>query len=185
MVVLVGGAGGGLDIGYPRPHGKIPRASHMFPRLLTLPAVPLLWAALACDPGPADPAATGGGDPLSPQDPALGWLGTFQGQGGGVVHGEEVTWDDMSLVIRFDAAGDAGGCENCLTLALGDTLFQAMQVRPTSAVELDVVREGDDLRTLELYRYSGGGGTGNVVEAGLVVRDRGTVVLDALFLLSR
>ncbi len=145
----------------------------------------LVMATLACDPGIAPPGTeTGTGEPLASQDPALGWLGTFRGAGGGTVAGKEVRWSDIALVVRFDDT-EAAGCRSCLTLTLGDTLFRAMNVRPASAVELEVAREDPHLRSLRLHRYSGSGGTGNIVEAELTVADSLGVVLEALFVLAR
>jgi len=156
------------------------------PPLLLL-VLPLLGAATACEPG----STSGGmvmpeGNALPPFDPALGWLGTFEGSGAGLAGEEEVRWDHVRLVIRFDAADDAGDCSNCLTLTLADSLFRAVNVRPGSDVELRVAREGPVARrTLTLLRYSGGGGTGNVVQADLLVRRENDSTLEASFLLTR
>ena len=104
------------------------------PRLL-LPTLHLALASVACDAGVTRPGTGTGGDALSPQDPALAWLGTFRGEGGGTREGEEIRWSDVALVVRFDDAEDALGCRSCLTLTLGDTLFRATNVQPTSAVD--------------------------------------------------
>ena len=150
-----------------------------------LPMLQLALASIACDAGVAGPGTSAAGDPLSPQDPALAWLGTFRGEGGGTLAGKEVRWSDVELIVRFDDAGVAAGCQSCLTLTLGDTLFRAINVRPGSAVELEVTRANPYRRTLRLHRYSGSGGTGNVVEAELTASDSAGVALEALFVLAR
>lgn len=119
-------------------------------------------------------------------DPALAWVGTFQGEGAGVVGTASVEWSQIELRIHEDADSLAlEDCSPCLTLSL-DTLFWAMNVRAPSDVELEAIREADgEVRTLQLLRYSGGGGVANFVDASLRV-DRGSeTTFEGRFLLSR
>jgi hypothetical protein len=98
-----------------------------------------------------------------------------------------VEWSDVTLRIREDADSVAvEGCDPCLTLHL-DTLFWAMNIRAPSDVELSAVHESGDgeVRTLQLLRYSGGGGVANVVDASLRVERGSATALEARFLLSR
>ena len=97
-----------------------------------------------------------------------------------------VEWSDIALRIREEPDSLAeDGCDPCLELSL-DTLFRAMHVRAPSDVELSVVVEGDGERqTLQLLRYSGGGGVGNVVDASLRIERGSETTLEARFLLTR
>lgn len=126
--------------------------------------------------------------PLSPepQDPALAWVGTFRGEGAGTAGSAMLEWDEVALRIRQERDSVAGdGCDPCLVLSL-DTLFQARYVQAPSDVELTVVVEGEaERQTLQLLRYSGGGGVANIVDATLRVEQGSATTLEARFLLSR
>ncbi len=144
----------------------------------------LAFGAGGCDPG----SGASNGLPLNPEplDPALAWVGTFRGGGAGTAGSATVEWDEVALRIREETDSVPGDeCDPCLLLRL-DTLFEAMHVQAASDVELTVVLDREDERqTLQLLRYSGGGGVGNTVDATLRVQQGSSTTLEARFLLSR
>lgn len=151
-------------------------------------AAALAWCVFGCELGTEGPQGTETPvDPVRAVDPALAWVGIFRGDGSGVAGGTEtVEWSAVALRVREDADTVAvEGCDPCLTLSL-DTLFQAMNVRAASDVELIAVHEDEgEVRTLQLLRYSGAGGVANFVDATLRVERGSETALEARFLLNR
>lgn len=157
----------------------------LVPRTARACAVVLALGIAGCELGSG--AATAPPAPTELQrDPALSWVGTFRGGGAGTAGSASLEWDEVALRVRQEVDSVAEeGCRPCLVLTL-DTLFEAMHVRAPSDVELTVVVEGEGRRqTLQLLRYSGGGGVANVVDASLRIVEGSATTLEARFLLTR
>ena len=105
-----------------------------------------------------------GGELPSSLDPAGGWIGTFEGPGEGVLAGMHINADTARLEIRIDPDSvRTPQCPRCLTLTM-DTLFVMSNVPPTPGVSLTALYlRGPTVRSLRLDRFSGGGGTDNVL----------------------
>lgn len=124
---------------------------------------------------------------LPAPDPALSWIGDWVGSGSGEAVG--MPWEQTGLVleVRLDAPPvTLPECPYCLTVTLDDTLFAGMNLPAPSPVELHLTSEKDGVvRTLDGFRYSGGGGTANVLEATLLAVDAtGDTLLSAQLLLT-
>ncbi len=112
-------------------------------------------------------------DPVAPEVPTFeqAWIGRFVGGGRGMAGGMDLRFDDVTLTVSRDADSvRLNGCRTCVTVVL-DTVFALSNVEPSDPqrVTLHYVRDGTR-RTLELEKFSGGGGTANVVLARLAVR---------------
>lgn len=136
----------------------------------------LLVACLACAACESDGAAVFRPESGSAgtQDVTSAWLGVYEGVGMGTLGGNPVSAARGQLTVRLDAdsARDAR-CARCVTVTL-DTLFALVNVNPDSEVGILMqYRAGGARRTLQLDRYSGGGGIGNVLTARLVIDTEG------------
>lgn len=78
--------------------------------------------------------------------------------------------EGVTLSIRLDADSvRLEACPTCMTIRL-DTLFVLENVDPVSLVSLEVTYTSDGVRrTLQLDRYSGSGGIGNVMNGRLAL----------------
>jgi hypothetical protein len=98
------------------------------------------------------------------------WVGIYAGTGRGVVGTMNLELRGARLTIALDAPGDRlPTCPQCVTIEL-DTLFSAINIEledPQSVVVRHVA--GSVRRSLAMDRFSGGGGTANVVQARLTI----------------
>ena len=135
-----------------------------------------------------NPAEVVGLDPPDPLPQALAWIGTFSGNGDGVSSGATTQWTGALLRITLDPDSvRLPECPYCVSLALEDSLYAQANIDVMSEVEMSLsYTRGDTLRQLSLLRYSGGGGTGNLLDVSLTVtRPDGTIGTQADFVMER
>jgi hypothetical protein len=120
---------------------------------------------------------------------AQAWIGEFLGAAEGEVLGEPFQNPAAGLTIAFDA--DSLGrtdCFFCVTVTL-DTVFVRTNVTVGDPVRLDLRYTTDGVeRTLVLDRFSGAGGTANVLQGRAIIRPvdtSGPPTLDLRYLLQR
>jgi len=136
-----------------------------------------------------DPVAEGEG-PDVPDGLALaaGWVGDYFGSGAGLVDGQPFDVDEASLQIAFDAESvRLPACPACVTVSL-DSIFALVNVRVDDPVEMALTYEQGPVRyTLELRRFSTGGGPGTAVSARATIGNAGvpTPFFDVTYLLER
>lgn len=157
------------------------------PRLSAFVVACLLSA--ACDISTTSSGHLGGGSAqLGADGFGSDWTGTFVGAGSGVVASMNVQARDVKLTIALDADSvRIDGCRNCVTIAL-DTLFWLPNVFLSDPQSIVVRYTEDGVRhVLGLDLFSGGGGTANVVQAGLRIEmvDGGAALADMSYVLER
>lgn len=125
----------------------------------------------ACDAsGPTGASPGGGAAQLGVDGYGRDWVGLYAGAGRGVVGTQNVEVRDAQLTIALDAGSDRiPSCPQCVTITL-DSLFSAINVSLDDPQSVVVQHVTEGLRrSLSMDRFSGGGGTANVLQVRLTV----------------
>ena len=153
---------------------------------LFLTALPLL-AVSACSVGDST-VPEGLLSPGGPEDPALGWVADYFGNGAGQVDGQPFEVREAKLRIAFDADSvRQPECPTCVTVTL-DSVFEMANARMTHPTEMELTYDVGPVRyTLALLRFSSNGGLGNAVSARATIANAGvtTPFFDVTYLLER
>lgn len=139
---------------------------HHLRRLPTLVAA--LALAAACTELPSAPV----GNDMQAQtlDPALGWVGIYDGWGEGVDQGTEFAVDSITMRIAFDADSvSAANCPYCVTLEFDPWFSRANLQFEFGSEAFFSYTEGDTVRSLSIQRFSGGNRVGNALLVKLIL----------------
>jgi hypothetical protein len=127
-------------------------------------------------------------DPSGPDNPALGWIADYFGNGAGQVDGQPFEVRDAALRIALDADSvRLPSCPTCVTVVL-DSVFALANVAMTHPTEVEGAYDDRPVRyTLALLRFSSNGGLGNAVSARATMGNAGvpTPFFDVTYLLER